>query len=96
MEGLDAEEWNAFKVKFNKKYESEEEEKSRMKIYLDNKKRFAEHNAKYDKGLETYTMGINQFADMKPGERTCCGTRTKCPPPRVKEIEVPSDEAAGN
>lgn len=35
----------------------------RMKIYMESKERVAKHNADYEKGLTTYKMGINHFAD---------------------------------
>ncbi|KAL1131622.1 hypothetical protein AAG570_011236 [Ranatra chinensis] len=35
-----------------------------MKIYFDNKKMIEEHNAKYQKGLVTYTMKMNHLGDL--------------------------------
>ncbi|XP_046489827.1 protein CTLA-2-alpha-like [Neodiprion pinetum] len=69
MPGLDLDEWNAFKAKHNKKYETVEEEKKRMTIYLESKEKIAKHNADFEKGITTFKMGINHFADMTPEER---------------------------
>ncbi|KAL7298517.1 hypothetical protein TKK_0008297 [Trichogramma kaykai] len=62
-----AKEWENFKSQFNKKYEGDEDQQ-RMKIFLDNKKLIEEHNAKYAKGEVSYTLGINQFADLTKEE----------------------------
>lgn len=35
-----------------------------MKIYFENKKIIDEHNAKFERGETTYTMGVNQFTDL--------------------------------
>lgn len=35
-----------------------------MKIYFENKKLIEQHNADYEAGKSSYTMGINQFADQ--------------------------------
>ena len=37
-------------------------------MFIENRKRIAEHNARYELGLETYTLGINEFSDMLPSE----------------------------
>lgn len=50
--------------KFGKKYENEEEDKKRMKIYFEKKIMIKEHNEKYERGESTFMMGINKFADM--------------------------------
>lgn len=34
-----------------------------MDIFLKNKKRIDEHNAKFEKGEVTYKMNLNNFAD---------------------------------
>ncbi|KAJ8665127.1 hypothetical protein QAD02_006789 [Eretmocerus hayati] len=61
-------EWQKFKSNFVKMYSNSIEEQLRMNIFMENYKMIAEHNAKYEKGLVTYELGINQFSDMLPEE----------------------------
>ncbi|XP_012539263.1 cathepsin L [Monomorium pharaonis] len=60
---LDAE-WFIFKMHHNKVYKSSIEEGYRMKIYLDNKRKIAEHNRKYEMNEVTYKLGMNKYGDM--------------------------------
>ncbi|XP_046907930.1 uncharacterized protein LOC124489317 [Hypomesus transpacificus] len=68
-------EFEEWKQKFGKTYASAEEEARRKQLWLKTKKTVTEHNILYDKGLTTFTMGINQFADMLHYE-VCCGHRS--------------------
>lgn len=52
----------------HKKSYDAEEDRERFEIFKANVKRIVEHNEKFERGEVTYTMGINQFADRKPGE----------------------------
>ena len=62
------EEWNTWKVKFGKVYETEAEENMRMLAFMKNKHDIEEHNARYYRGEETYKMTIdNQFGDLVRG-----------------------------
>ncbi|XP_067006619.1 cathepsin L1 [Anabrus simplex] len=61
-------EWHAFKLQHGKKYSSAAEEELRMKIYMENKQKIAEHNAKYAKGEVTYSMAMNHFGDLRHNE----------------------------
>ncbi|XP_031779205.1 crustapain isoform X1 [Nasonia vitripennis] len=61
-------EWEQYKIKFNKKYANPEEEQRRYKIYLDTKKKVEEHNVKYNNGEVSFSLGINHFADRTPEE----------------------------
>lgn len=56
-----------FQSDHNKSYEPEEDAE-RFVIFEANLKRIIEHNEKFAKGEVTFTMGINQFTDKKPGE----------------------------
>eukprot|EP00043_Microstomoeca_roanoka_P006279 m.61649 g.61649 ORF g.61649 m.61649 type:complete len:340 (-) comp13351_c0_seq1:419-1438(-) len=56
--------FDQFKSKFNKTYESAEEEARRAVIFAENLAFIARHNAEAAKGLHTYTLGVNQFADL--------------------------------
>ncbi|PSN53208.1 hypothetical protein C0J52_04487 [Blattella germanica] len=61
-------EWEEFKVKHGKKYETVEEDDFRMQIYLQNKLKIEKHNLAYEKGVYTYKLGMNQFGDLLPHE----------------------------
>lgn len=54
-------------TEYKKVYEPTEDGE-RFEIFKANVQRIVEHNAKFERGEVTYTMGINQFADKKPGE----------------------------
>lgn len=58
------EEWHAFKLEHRKNYKSETEENFRMKIFMENKIKVAKHNQRYEKGLVSYKLGLNKYADM--------------------------------
>nr|ATU82739.1 secreted C13 protease-like protein [Pristhesancus plagipennis] len=62
------EEWNLFKLQHKKSYSNEIEEKFRMKIFMENKRKVARHNARYSQGLVKFKLGINHLADMLPHE----------------------------
>jgi len=57
------EEWETFKATHGKVYLGSEEE-FRMNIFLDNRQKIAEHNARYHKGEVTFTLAMNRFGDM--------------------------------
>ncbi|KAJ8680500.1 hypothetical protein QAD02_016287 [Eretmocerus hayati] len=61
-------EWLKFKTEHVKTYSSDIEEQLRMNIFIENHNMIAEHNSKFEEGLVTYKLGINQFADMLPEE----------------------------
>ncbi|XP_023019574.1 cathepsin L-like peptidase isoform X2 [Leptinotarsa decemlineata] len=58
------EEWGSFKLTHKKQYESETEERFRMKIFMENAHKVAKHNKLYALGLVSYKLGINKYADM--------------------------------
>ncbi|XP_050516835.1 trophozoite cysteine proteinase-like [Diabrotica virgifera virgifera] len=58
----DYEQWIDFKTKFNRHYGAKENE-FRFKIFQKNLRDIEEHNAKYEKGEEQWTKGVNQFSD---------------------------------
>ncbi|XP_063709084.1 digestive cysteine proteinase 1-like [Culicoides brevitarsis] len=60
--------WEEFKMTYNKNYESLQEETYRRAIFLENLKKIEAHNEKYVQGLETFEQGIDQFSDMKEDE----------------------------
>jgi cathepsin L len=60
--------WNSFQVKHNKVYKTQAEEQLRYKIFNDNLQKIKEHNEKYEQGLSSYTLGVNQFSDLTSEE----------------------------
>ncbi|XP_076259753.1 cathepsin L-like proteinase [Rhynchophorus ferrugineus] len=57
-----------FKLKHHKAYKNQIEEIQRFAIFKKNLELISDHNKRYDQGLETYSMAINQFADMTSEE----------------------------
>lgn len=47
-----------------KNYKSIAEEAFRKKIFKDNLAKIAQHNELYKQGEVTFTLGVNQFADL--------------------------------
>ena len=58
------EEWTTFKAEHGKNYNSDIEEKFRMKIYMDNKHKIAKHNGNYEMKKVSYKMKMNKYGDM--------------------------------
>lgn len=52
-----------------KAYKSPFEEGYRMKIFLDNKRKIAEHNRKYEMKEVSYALGMNKYGDMVSFEK---------------------------
>ncbi|XP_037079572.1 procathepsin L-like [Pollicipes pollicipes] len=57
-----------FKTTYGKSYASPSEEARRMEAYADNRAFVAKHMAECEQGLHTFTVGINQFADLNIDE----------------------------
>ena len=47
-----------------KQYAHETEELVRKQIFAENLKKIEMHNFLYSKGLKSFTLGVNKFADM--------------------------------
>ena len=62
------EEWEAWKTIHRKDYNTTEEEKFRMKIYMENKQRIAKHNTRYYQGHHNYKLEMNHYGDLLPHE----------------------------
>jgi len=60
--------WADFKQTHEKTYQHPTEEQKRKLIFADNLKRIEMHNYLHAKGLKSYTLGINKFADMEHEE----------------------------
>jgi len=56
--------WDEFKVKFAREFRDLKHESERRAVFESNLDMIEAHNAKFEKGLSTYKMGINQFTDM--------------------------------
>jgi cathepsin L len=57
------EEWEAFKLIHNKRYEAVEEA-FRLKVFAENKHKIAKHNLLYNKGERSFKMKMNHFGDL--------------------------------
>nr|XP_023024668.1 cathepsin L-like proteinase [Leptinotarsa decemlineata] len=64
----DKDQWVAFKQTHGKTYKSLLEERTRFGIFQSNLRKIEEHNAKYDKGEESYFLGVTPFADLTHDE----------------------------
>ncbi|XP_053202626.1 uncharacterized protein LOC128387448 [Panonychus citri] len=56
--------WSFFKNEFQKTYYSDREERFRMNIFASNLGTINAHNDRAEKGLESFTMGVNKFSDL--------------------------------
>jgi len=59
--------WTAFKQEHGRNYETAEETE-RKQTFAENLKKIEIHNYLHSKGQKSYTLGVNQFADMKTSE----------------------------
>ncbi|CAG9857251.1 unnamed protein product [Phyllotreta striolata] len=75
--------WSSFKSAHGRTYASVQEERRRFDIFTDNLKTIAEHNARYRAGLESWSMAVNQFADMTPSEFSAKMAYRNGPMPRI-------------
>merc|ERR1711973_330055 len=57
-------EWEGFKIKYGKSLLTDQEHDIRKNIFAANLKFIEKHNAEHALGLHTFTVGINQFADL--------------------------------
>ena len=60
-------EWQMFKMKFNKKYDALTEISRRL-IWEENLKNIQKHNIQYNLGKYSYYVGVNAFSDMSHEE----------------------------
>lgn len=58
------EEWESFKSQYNKEYESSEEERYRLNVFMENSLEIAKHNEMYSRNEVTYEVGLNEYSDM--------------------------------
>jgi len=60
--------WISFKARFGKNYANAAEESRRFAIFKENAAFIARHNQDHVAGKESYTVGVNQFADLTNAE----------------------------
>lgn len=59
--------WKEYKKQYKKEYRPEQE-MIKLKIFETNVRKIEMHNYLYLKGVKKFTLGLNEFADMKRGE----------------------------
>merc|ERR1712121_25021 len=57
-------EWENFKQNFERQFASKYEHDTRKAVFADNLRLINKHNAEHAIGLHSYTLGINDFADL--------------------------------
>merc|ERR1711953_587613 len=60
--------WISYKARFGKTYANAAEESRRFAIFKENAAFIARHNLDHAAGKESYTVGVNQFADLTSAE----------------------------
>lgn len=60
--------WDQFKLKFNKQYESQEEEAYRWSVWRDATETILSHNNDYEAGIHSFKLGENEFSDLTNDE----------------------------
>merc|ERR1712110_669421 len=60
--------WISYKARFDKTYANAAEESRRFAIFKENAAFIARHNQDHAAGKESYTVGVNQFADLTNAE----------------------------
>lgn len=53
-----------FQLEHSKTYDDPMEERFRQKIFLENKRKIAQHNQLYEQGKVSYKLGLNKYADL--------------------------------
>ncbi|XP_063622456.1 procathepsin L-like [Cydia splendana] len=64
FEDIVHEEWEDFKLQYDKHYTSKSEDRHRMGVYALNKYKIAKHNEMYEKGMRSYKLKMNKYCDM--------------------------------
>jgi len=57
-------EWENFQLNFKRNFVSGSEHDQRKAIFAENLRLINKHNAEHARGLHTFTLGVNHFADM--------------------------------
>ena len=61
---MDDQDFDFYKLNFDKKYNSDREYKYRKDIFLANRDVILAHNRRYEAGLVSHMMGVNRFTDF--------------------------------
>ncbi|XP_017835636.1 cathepsin L1 [Drosophila busckii] len=57
-------EFSVFQTEFDREYGSVDEQLQRRQIFINNKLFINAHNERFEAGLETFELGVNQFTDL--------------------------------
>lgn len=57
-------EWESFKQRHAKRYADQSEENFRLKVFMENKHKIANHNKRAANGQKGYTLAMNSFGDL--------------------------------
>jgi len=60
--------WNSFKAQHGKSYATFEEEAMRFRLFSENLQLIERHNKEFEAGQHSFTLGVNQFADLTNAE----------------------------
>merc|ERR1719220_2472289 len=60
--------FGAFKAKYNKKYQTIPEDIYRQEVFEENVDYINQHNLEAEQGLHTFTLGLNEYADLSTKE----------------------------
>jgi hypothetical protein len=60
--------WKLYKRFYHKNYSTPEEEKERLGKFLDNLKLIIQENFRFDEGVKSFKLHLNQFGDMSLDE----------------------------
>ena len=74
------EEWKAFKLKYQKSYDDATQDGFRMRIFMENKQRIAQHNILYHQNKTSYKMKMNQFGDLLQHDDKFTGNKLQSSP----------------
>jgi len=56
--------WKLYKKYYHRNYSTSEEEKERLGKFLDNLKLIIQENFRFDEGIKSFKLQLNQFGDM--------------------------------
>merc|ERR1712179_510772 len=87
--------FGAFKKQYNKKYQTIPEDIYRQEVFEENVDYINQHNLEAEQGLHTFTLGLNEYADLstKEWKMFLLGLQTDHYKPEDSIEEDSSDEA---
>lgn len=78
-------------MKHGKQYKTQHEEAERYAVFISNYQYIANHNVRYEQGLESFYLKINQRADLTMDEmRQLNGFKRTVPPIEVVHFKAPN------